>query len=308
MLIARRSTLTHSTLFYSGDASLLVHDMASPMSKYHTPQKSRAEIASLKSEVDELRSQLREESVRKKAVLKDIEQQTRQLQASEARLRVMETKLKELAQSKHALSLEKASSDKELHNLKVKWDAVSKKLDKIHDVVARSRQQITSLDKEKSHAEHKSSILTAELSRESEKKKSLEAKCIELTEKLALSHRQVEQLTQQVQDSKRAQEDMLDKEETQSQLYSLACTISNLRADLEAEMNYSSQRKTELALAIAEKERIESLLADSRANYESSLASWHTEREQLGQKASSNESQLEALKSGTYFAQRNRQF
>lgn len=270
------------------------------MGKYHTPQKSRAEIACLKSEVDELRSQLREESVRKKAVLKDIEQQTRQLQASEARLRVMETKLKELAQSKHALSMEKASSDKELLNLKVKWDAASKKLDKIHETVARTHLKISTVDKERSKFEQKSNMLSAELMREMDKKKSLEARCIELTERLSLAHRQVDQLTHEVTDTKKAQEEMLDKEETQSEIYSLACTISNLRSDLEAEMNYSSQRKTELALAIAEKERLETLLFDSRAAYDSSVAAWDSDREQMCHKASSAESQLESFKNGAF--------
>lgn len=211
----------------------------------------------------------------------------------------METKLKELAQSKHALSMEKASSDKELHNLKVKWEAAAKKLDKIHETVTRAQQKISTADKERSQFEAKANLLSAELTRESDKKKTLEARCIELTEKLALAHRQVDQLTHEVTDSKKAQEEMTDKEEAQSQLYSLACTISHLRSDLEAEMSYSSERKTELALASAEKERLEALLAESRANYDASVAAWNTDREQLNQKSGAAESQLEALKNGT---------
>jgi chromosome segregation ATPase len=265
----------------------------SPLGKFHTPQKSRMEIAGLKVEVDDLRQQLREESVRKKAVLKDIELQTRQLQASEARMRVMETKLKELAQSKQALATEKAASDKELLQLRAKWDSAARKLDKIHETVTRAQAKIATAEKDRSVAEQRVAALMAELS----KRQAAETRCIELTEQAALSARQVEQLQQDLktmQDTFTSQAERTT-EETQGQVYSLACTISQLRADLDAEMNYSTARKTELALLHVEKAQIETALREALVKHEATLTACQEERDGLVHKVSQTQAQLDAL-------------
>lgn len=264
----------------------------SPMSKYATPQKARVEIATLKDEVDDLRHQLREESARKKAVLKDIELQTRQLQASEARLKVMATKLNELAQSKHELASKKAASDKELLQLKAKWDSAARKLDKIHEAVARTSAQIVVANKEKATAEARVIQLTVELAT----KKDAETQCIELSDKLALATRQVEQLQRELSGTKEAYTATeRTSEETQNQLYTLATTVSQLRADLDAEMNYSTQRKTELAVLQVEKRRLEELLSTTQFDHESSTQTLQGECDEHVKRAEGLKANLEAL-------------
>jgi len=275
-------------------SSSLVVDPESPMGKFHTPSKSsRVEICSLKDEVEDLRHKLREESVRKKSVLKDIESQTRQLQASEARMRVMESKLRELAQSKHTLASEKASCEKELLALKTKWDSAARKLGKIHETVSRAQAKISTAEKERTASQERVSQLLAELS----SKQDVETKCIALADQVELANRQVEQLTLELNASKECFDNQTERttEETQSQLYSLACTISQLRNDLEAEMNYSTARKTELSLLQVEKRKIEGLLKEAQDSHQASAESWELDRASLCQNITSTKSQLDSV-------------